>query len=287
MPHRWISTLSLAITLMTIVPGPEPAPVRATPPLETALASLTGTWSGVLAYREDGTDERVEIPARLRAEAVLGGRGLEQRLAFADPDRIVESSQFVILGEDDASLSVLDPAGGERYRVESIAVTSPRDWRLELRGAGADDGRDVEVRLTLRREGNAFTQQRDVRAIDEPGADWTWRDALTLATGATDASALLGTWAVDVRPTPGADASEQPFVVTAVSGSAFEGSFHGTAIESARVNRQWGDLRFAFVTRDDSGAYHTSGVLRDDRLEGTTHAIGRDVLSVWTAERAR
>lgn len=114
----------------------------------------------------------------------------------------------------------------------------------------------------------------------EPG-----NDAATQASEVVDGASLVGTWKVDLRPTPDSEAYYQEFVVESVEGRSFSGTFYGTAIEDARLNTDWGAVRFAFVTRDNSGAYHHSGVLRGDRLEGLTHSLGRDFLAVWSAVR--
>ncbi len=96
---------------------------------------------------------------------------------------------------------------------------------------------------------------------------------------------LVGTWRVDLRPTPGADAYYKEFVVTRVEGNVFEGTFYDTTIESGRLNSDWGEVHFAFTTRDGSGAYNTSGIWDGTGMRGTTHSLGRDFLSVWTAVR--
>lgn len=97
---------------------------------------------------------------------------------------------------------------------------------------------------------------------------------------------LVGTWKVDLRPTPDAAPYYQEFVVEKVDGTAFFGSFYGTPIENALANTDWAQVHFAFTTSDGSGAYNTSGVLVGSQLKGTTHSIGRGFLNVWTAERA-
>ncbi len=97
---------------------------------------------------------------------------------------------------------------------------------------------------------------------------------------------LIGTWRVDLRPTPDAEPYYQDFVVTGVEDGALTGSFYGSDIEEARLNTDWGPVHFAFITRDGSGVYHTTGVLRDGALTGTTHSLGRDFLAVWRATKA-
>ena len=104
-------------------------------------------------------------------------------------------------------------------------------------------------------------------------------------TATPTADGLVGTWKVDLRPTPDADPYYQEFVVEAVDGATLVGSFYGTPIENARVNTDWGQVHFAFTTSDGSGVYNTSGALVGAQLRGTTHSIGRGFLAVWTAER--
>lgn len=96
---------------------------------------------------------------------------------------------------------------------------------------------------------------------------------------------LVGTWQVDLRPTPGAAPYFQELVVTGVQGRSFSGTFYGSPISQGRMNTDWGTLRIAFVTTDGSGPYHHSAVLVGARLEGLTNATGRDFLSYWSATR--
>ena len=96
---------------------------------------------------------------------------------------------------------------------------------------------------------------------------------------------LVGVWKVDLRPTPGAPAYFQEFVVSSVQGKTFTGTFYGAPVEQARINTDWGAVRIAFVTSDASGPYNHSATLVGGRLEGLTNSTGRDFLSIWTATR--
>lgn len=106
-----------------------------------------------------------------------------------------------------------------------------------------------------------------------------------VAAVAPAASSLVGTWKVDLRPTPDAPAYFQEFVVTAVDGKTFTGTFYGAPISQGRINTDWGTVRIAFVTADGSGPYNHSAVLKDGRLEGLTNSTGRDFLAYWSAEK--
>lgn len=99
-------------------------------------------------------------------------------------------------------------------------------------------------------------------------------------------SVLVGTWRVDLRPTPNAAPYLQDFVVSKVNpNNTFEGTFYGAPVSQARINAAWGTLRIAFVTSDPSGPYHHSAVLQGRTLEGLTNATGRDFLAYWSASK--
>jgi hypothetical protein len=102
---------------------------------------------------------------------------------------------------------------------------------------------------------------------------------------APQASTLVGTWKVDLRPTPDAEPYFQEFVITGIQGRTFTGTFYGSPISQGRLNTDWGAVRVAFVTEDASGPYNHSAVLVSGRLEGLTNSTGRDFLSYWSATR--
>ena len=94
---------------------------------------------------------------------------------------------------------------------------------------------------------------------------------------------LLGTWKVDLRPTPDAEPYYQQFVVTTVQGGSFSGTFYDAPISEGRINSDWGKLRIAFVTVDGSGPYYHSATLEHKSLEGLSNSTGRGFLAYWTA----
>ncbi|UYV13144.1 MAG: hypothetical protein NCW75_02390 [Phycisphaera sp.] len=100
-----------------------------------------------------------------------------------------------------------------------------------------------------------------------------------------DPQSLVGRWRVDLRPTPDAEAYYQSFVVDSVEERTFTGTFYGSPISEARLNADWGDVAFSFVTSDGSGPYLHSGILRGGVLEGMSNSTGRGFLSIWRAER--
>lgn len=105
------------------------------------------------------------------------------------------------------------------------------------------------------------------------------------SSAAVDADGLVGTWDVDLRPSPDAPPYLQELVIESVEGLTFVGSFYGAEVTEARINVDWGALRIAFVTEDGSGPYHHSAVLRGSVLDGLSNSTGRDFLRYWSATR--
>lgn len=108
---------------------------------------------------------------------------------------------------------------------------------------------------------------------------------LAAAASAQTPADLVGTWQVDLRPTPDAAPYFQPFVVTAADADGIEGTFYGSPVDRAEVNVRWDGLHFAFETSDGSARYVTVGRLTEGGLEGVTYAPDRGLLQPWRAER--
>lgn len=94
---------------------------------------------------------------------------------------------------------------------------------------------------------------------------------------------LLGTWQVDLRPSPDAEPYYKALVVTSVQGQSFSGSFYDAPISQGRINSDWGKIRIAFTTADGSGPYHHSAILDGNKLEGLSNSTGRNFLAYWSA----
>ncbi len=152
-----------------------------------------------------------------------------------------------------------------KNRLRPIAAISPRNPPRKLEKAQMRIAKSLPLCLiALLLTGCAITKL-DVQSVD--------------------AQALVGTWKVDLRPTPTDSAYFQQFVVSAVVGKKFSGTFYGAPIQHARINSDWGNLRIAFVTNDQSGPYNHSATLVGNKLEGLSNSTGRDFLSYWSAAK--
>ncbi len=92
---------------------------------------------------------------------------------------------------------------------------------------------------------------------------------------------FLGSWKIDLRPTPESEAYFQAFMVTTINENSFSGTFYGSEIKDALTNNNWPKFYFAFTTLDQNNEYFHSGYLENDKIYGITYCPNRDFTSPW------
>ena len=100
---------------------------------------------------------------------------------------------------------------------------------------------------------------------------------------------LLGEWKLDMSPQIKDDNNFALMRITSVKGKKIEGIFYreGVKLKNGQINTQRGIIYAALTSGDDSGEYNTAFYYDDGKLYGTTHALERDFLSVWIAEKTQ
>lgn len=104
---------------------------------------------------------------------------------------------------------------------------------------------------------------------------------------ASDWNSLIGEWKVSLRSSSGEVMGTTMFLITEANGKTVRGSFYGSPLRQVHVASVDGTLHFAFTTSDVNSLYHGTARFAAGRLEGSTHALDRGFLSVWTAERLK
>ena len=109
----------------------------------------------------------------------------------------------------------------------------------------------------------------------------------TSTNGDPDPSVLVGTWQLDMTPENPDDSNFAMMEIRQITDKGFEGVFYrdGVRIREGRLNTQRGIIYGALVSGDNSGEYNSSFYYEDGVLYGSTHAIGRGFLAVWTATK--
>lgn len=103
----------------------------------------------------------------------------------------------------------------------------------------------------------------------------------------TEAHALEGTWAIDLRPTPDSDPYLQKLTVKIRKDGSFSGSFYGSRFRNGQTNTDWALLYFAFRTEDKNNVYFHSGYLKDGELHGMSYCPERKFTTPWSGKRLK
>ncbi len=107
----------------------------------------------------------------------------------------------------------------------------------------------------------------------------------TVAQENNAAKDLIGSWTIDLRPSPDAQGYFQPFAVEKIKGNTFIGTFYGSPVRDAFINKNWDKLYFSFTTSDATHDYYHTGYLFEGKLVGMSYCPGREFTAPWTAEK--
>lgn len=102
-----------------------------------------------------------------------------------------------------------------------------------------------------------------------------------------DSSQILGTWTIDLRPTPNSEAYLKEFKFTKITGKTFDGEFYGYPFNGGFLNTDWDKIYFAFTTSDQSGTYYHSGSIDGDKIVGITLNENRQFVLPWSGYRKK
>lgn len=102
-----------------------------------------------------------------------------------------------------------------------------------------------------------------------------------------DLNVLVGKWKLDMSPHDKTDSNFAMMEITKIEDNTFKGDFYreGVKIKNAQINTQLGIIYAALISGDGTGNYNTTFYYKDGILQGTTHAVNRDFLAVWTATK--
>ncbi|RZN82890.1 MAG: hypothetical protein EVB11_06875 [Winogradskyella sp.] len=104
-----------------------------------------------------------------------------------------------------------------------------------------------------------------------------------------DLDVLKGTWKLDMSPQDLTDNNFAMMKITKVDKNTIKGEFYrdGVKIREGRINTNLGIIYGALISGDNSGEYNTTFYYKGGILHGSTHSVGKDFLSVWTATKAK
>lgn len=99
------------------------------------------------------------------------------------------------------------------------------------------------------------------------------------------ADSVLGTWIIDLRPTPESEPYLKEFKFTRIDGKKFDGEFYGYPFTGGFLNTDWDKVYFAFTTQDQSGTYYHSGFVEGNKVTGITLNENRAFILPWKGQK--
>lgn len=102
-----------------------------------------------------------------------------------------------------------------------------------------------------------------------------------------DTLSVIGTWVIDLRPTPQSKPYLKEFKFTKIDSTRFDGEFYGYPFSGGFINTKWDKIYFAFTTQDQSGTYFHSGYIEGDKVVGVSLNENRELLIPWRGERKK
>lgn len=99
------------------------------------------------------------------------------------------------------------------------------------------------------------------------------------------ADSVIGTFIIDLRPTPESAPYLKEFKFSRVEGKKFDGEFYGYPFSGGFLNTDWEKVFFAFTTQDQSGTYFHSGYVEGNKVFGITLNEGRGFVLPWKGEK--
>lgn len=99
------------------------------------------------------------------------------------------------------------------------------------------------------------------------------------------ADSVIGTFIIDLRPTPESAPYLKEFKFSRVEGKKFDGEFYGYPFSGGFLNTDWEKVYFAFTTQDQSGTYFHSGYVEGNKVFGITLNEGRGFVLPWKGEK--
>ena len=98
---------------------------------------------------------------------------------------------------------------------------------------------------------------------------------------------ILGTWIIDLKPSPDSDPYLKDFTIKSVDGNNFSGIFYDTQFEDGILNLNWKKIYFSFSTKDKNNSYFHSGYIDGDNILGVTFSPERQFTMPWRGKKSK
>lgn len=247
------------------------------PPVVTAkdIAPVVGSWQGSLTYLDYTTNKPYTMPANVDIKQLSSSN----QFAFSNSFPKEPNANWTDTITISADGRMID---NEKIISKQLLPDSTLQIITETEGVDGNDKKPALFKHTYIIGKTIFSKRKDV--LFKGTTEWMNRHEYkyTLRT-----DSILGTYIIDLRPTPESEPYLKEFKFTKVEGKKFDGAFYGYPFSGGFLNTDWDKVYFAFTTTDQSGTYYHSGYVEGNKVFGITLNEARGFVLPWKGERKK
>jgi hypothetical protein len=181
-------------------------------------------------------------------------------------------------GKSETRVSNVQPGDVKKYSFPAATEIFIANWEQEAYAMKGNDIKETGVKPFIVLE---KTYNNKVIKLSEVSVQRNIKTAIKTP----NANDALGTWLIDLRPTPNDEAYLKEFKFTKIDGKKFDGEFYGYPFTGGFLNTDWDKIYFAFTTADQGSQYFHSGYIEGKKVYGITLNEKREFVLPWRGEK--
>jgi hypothetical protein len=250
---------------------------------------MNGTWAGVLEYTDYHDDKtKVQLTTYMSAASQFGKMMVE--FTYYEPNGVAVYENMSVYARKTGDFIQF---GSEKMKIVKKIIEKSSDsiGLIVLEAEGMDNDKNAIIRETIRYSKLDLNILKQVKYADSDAwvtrHEYRFQKEKSENTEARLLKNLVGTWELDLRPSPESDVYKKDFDITGFSDGKLKGVYYGTEFNNGKINTAWGKIYFSFSTADQSGAYHHAGYIDSGKMYGTSRSDGRDFMIPWFGEKKK
>jgi hypothetical protein len=249
------------------------------------LAFLQGNWIGELEYT-DYQDDKKQVQLKTIMNAAMIDNKIKLTYIYTEPD------SSLVYSDSDITISKKGDGvrwGSMLFKMVSENGAKTKEKMLVMETKGEDNNKKALIRETLRVTNDSLTILKEVKYVGTES--FLIRHIYRLKKENSDETqsrllkSLLGTWELDLRPTPESEPYLKDFEIKDFKDGLLKGVFYETDFNDGKINADWGIIHFAFTTADQSGTYFHSGHIEKGQIKGISFSTGRGFMIPWMGKK--
>ncbi len=251
-------------------------------PIIEDFTFMQGNWTGVLEYT-DYQDDKTKVVLKTTTNYRILDKKLLIQTTYIEPNGVPVYSK--------GQISISRKGDKISFNDDLFTLSEKTVGRLVLTREGKDNEKKSLIRETIDYTKDDLTITKEIKY--EGSNEFLLRHKYGFQRESAEATQMrllnnaLGTWELDLRPSPDAEPYLKDFIIESLKDGKLSGVFYGTPFKNGKINTVWGKLYFSFSTADQSNAYYHSGYLDEGRLYGTSFSEERGLMMPWFSTKKK